>query len=64
MKDYAYRSTCALVALHKQHKRSFLATWQKATRTGIVLLRSTDPAYKSMEMLLRHPLKSSHGYKG
>lgn len=62
MKDYAYGGARALVALHDQHMRSFLATWQKVKSAGIVLPQTTDPAYKSMETLLRHPLKSSRGY--
>ena len=62
MKNYTYGGARALVALHEQHMRSFLVTWQKAKSIGIVLPQTTDPAYKSLETLLRHPLKSSRGY--
>ena len=62
MKDYAFAGARALVTLHDQHMRSFLATWKKAKTAGVILPQTTDPAYKSMETLLRHPLKSSRGY--
>jgi hypothetical protein len=62
MKDYTYAGARALVALHDQYMRSFLATWKKAKTAGVILPQTTDPAYKSMEALLRHPLKSSRGY--
>ncbi len=62
MKEYSYGGARALVALHEQHMRLFVETWQKAKKAGIVLPASSDPAYKSLETLLRHPLKSSRGY--
>jgi hypothetical protein len=62
MKEYAYGGARALVALHEQSIRSYLETWRKAKKAGIVLPETSDPAYKSMETLLRHPLKSSRGY--
>ena len=62
MKEYVYGGARALVALHEQRMRSFLETWRKAKTAGVVLPQTTDPAYKSMETLLRHPLKSSRGY--
>jgi hypothetical protein len=62
VKEYSYGGARALVALHEQHMRLFVETWQKAKKAGIVLPASSDPAYKSLETLLRHPLKSSRGY--
>ena len=62
MKEFSYGGARALIALHEQHMRSFLETWRKAKKAGITLPQTTDPAYKSMETLLRHPLKSSRGY--
>jgi hypothetical protein len=62
MNDFVYGGARALIALHEQHMRSFLETWKKAKKTGVVLPKTADPAYKSMETLLRHPLKSSRGY--
>jgi hypothetical protein len=62
MKEYSYGGARALVTLHEQHMRSFLETWRKAKKAGIVLPKSLDPSYKSLETLLRHPLKSSRGY--
>jgi len=60
--NYSYGGARALIALHEQHMRSFLKTWTRARKAGVTLPRTTDPAYKSMETLLRHPLKSSRGY--
>ena len=62
MKEYSYGGARALIALHEQHMRSFLETWRKAKKAGVTLPQTTDPSYKSMETLLRHPLKSSRGY--
>jgi len=62
MKEYAYSGARALIALHDQHMRSFLETWRKAKKAGIALPQTTDIDYKSIETLLRHPLKSSRGY--
>jgi hypothetical protein len=62
MKEYSYGGARALIALHEHHMRSFLETWQKAKKAGVTLPQTTDPSYKSMETLLRHPLKSSRGY--
>jgi uncharacterized damage-inducible protein DinB len=41
---------------------SFLETWQKAKKAGVILPQTTDPSYKSMETLLWHSLKASRGY--
>ena len=62
MKEYSYGGVRALVALHELHMRSFLETWRKAKKAGVMLPQTSDPSYKSMETLLRHPLKSSRGY--
>jgi uncharacterized damage-inducible protein DinB len=62
MKEYSYGGARALIALHEQHMRSYVETWRKAKKAGVRLPQTTDPAYKSMETLLRHPLNSSRGY--
>jgi len=62
MKEYSYGGARALIALHEQHLRSYVETWRKAKKAGVRLPQTTDPAYKSMETLLRHPLNSSRGY--
>jgi hypothetical protein len=62
MKEFAYGGARALIAMHEQRLRSFVDTWRKAKVAGITLPLTTDPAYISMEALLRHPLKSSRGY--
>jgi hypothetical protein len=61
-KEYSYGGARALIALHEYHMRSFLKTWQKAKKAGIILPHTEDPDYKSLETLLRHPLRSSRGY--
>ena len=62
MKEYTYGGARALIALHEKHMRSYLETWRNAKKAGVVLPQTDDPSYKSMETLLRHPLKSSRGY--
>jgi len=62
MNQYAYGGARALVSLHELHLHSFVETWKIAKHANIILPPTTDPAYKSMEALLRHPLKSSGGY--
>jgi hypothetical protein len=62
VKEYTYGGARALIALQEKHLRSFLDTWKKAKSAGITLPQTTDPSYKTMETLLRHPLKSSRGY--
>jgi len=62
MKEYSFGGARALIALHEQHMRSFLETWQKAKKAGVILPQTTDPSYKSMETLLWHSLKASRGY--
>ena len=62
MKEYYYGGARALIALHERRMRSYLETWRKAKKARVTLPQTTDPAYKSMETLLRHPFKSSRGY--
>lgn len=62
MNKYSYGGARALIALHEQHMRSYLETWRKAKKAGVVLPQTDDPSYKSLETLLRHSLKASRGY--
>jgi hypothetical protein len=62
MKEFSYGGARALTELHEKHMRSYLETWRKAKKAGITLPQTIDPAYESIETLLRHPLKSSRGY--
>lgn len=58
---YLYRGARAMVLLHEQHHRSFLATWQDAYRVGFQLPQTTDPDFQSLQLLLRHVLGASRG---
>jgi hypothetical protein len=62
IKNFKYGGARALIALHERHMRSLLDTWRRAKAVGAPLPQTTDPAYKSMETLLWHILKSSRGY--
>ena len=59
---YKYGGARALVALHERSMRSCLVTWKQAKHAGIALPQTTDPAYNSLEALLRHLLNASQGY--
>jgi hypothetical protein len=36
--------------------------WKKAKRLGVKLPASRDPAYRSLDLLMRHPLRACRGY--
>ena len=59
---YRSRAVRALVLLHEQHIRDFLVVWRKAQAASVVLPTTDDPAYASMEKLLRHVLNAARGY--
>ena len=62
--DLAYRSRAvrALVLLHEEHLRRFLVTWKRARAATVVLPTTADPAYVSLDTLLRHVLGAARGY--
>lgn len=62
--DLTYRSRAvrALVLLHEEHLRRFLVTWKEARAASVVLPKTDDPAYASLETLLRHVLGAARGY--
>lgn len=60
--DYAYRGARAMVLLHEEHMRAFLAAWRRAKAAGLVLVPTPDPSYASWEQLLTHVLDSARGY--
>jgi hypothetical protein len=61
-KTYIYVGARALVLLHEEHLRRFLEVWKRARVAGVVLPRTEDPSYASMEALLRHVLRAARGY--
>ena len=60
--NYKYRSARALVILHEQYLREFIATWKQAKEGGYTLPKTDDPDYASLELLLRHVLSSARNY--
>ncbi|MGE0432253.1 MAG: hypothetical protein AB7S36_08335 [Planctomycetota bacterium] len=59
---YRYRGARAMVLLHEQHLREFVATWRQAVAAGVRLPASDDPDYASLEHLLVHVLACARGY--
>ena len=60
--SYKYAGAHALVRLHERHVRSFLGTWRRAKAAAVILPSTEDPAYASLEALLRHVLSAARGY--
>lgn len=59
---YKYNGAKALVNLHEIHLKSFYKTWKEAKEIGVILPKTDDPYYKSLDTLLYHLLKSARGY--
>ena len=56
------RGVRALVMLQMDEMNRLFAVWKKARRLGVKLPATRDPAYQSMDLLMRHPLRSCRGY--
>jgi uncharacterized damage-inducible protein DinB len=50
------------VLLHDEHLRRFLVVWKRARGAAVVLPKTDDPAYASLETLLHHVLRAARGY--
>lgn len=48
--------------LHDEHLRRFLVVWKQARAASVVLLKTDDPAYVSLDTLLHHVLRAARGY--
>lgn len=48
--------------LHDDHLRRFLVVWKQAHAASVMLPKTDDPAYASLDTLLRHVLGASRGY--
>ena len=59
---YKSRAVRALVLLHDDHLRRFLVVWKQARAASVRLPQSEDPAYESLDTLLRHVLRAARGY--
>jgi hypothetical protein len=60
--SYQYQGARALVLLHEEQLRDFLAAWHRAAAAQLALPATTDPDYASLETLLRHVLACARGY--
>ena len=60
--DYVWGGARALVALHEQHLRAFVATWKEARRRGVVLPPTDDPTCVDLPAVLAHVLRAARGY--
>lgn len=56
------RGVRALVILQMDEMRKLYAVWRVAKRLGVKLPATKDPAYQSIDLLMRHPLRSCRGY--
>jgi len=56
------RGVRALVQLQMAEMNHLFLVWKKAKRVGVRLPRTKDPAYQSLDLLMRHPLRSCRGY--
>ena len=59
---FQYRGARALVILHEQYMREFLATWRQFVASGAVLPVTQDADYATPQTVLRHVLRASRGY--
>jgi hypothetical protein len=59
---YRSRAVRALVIMHEQQLRGFLATWNAARATPVRLPVTDDPSYVSLETLRHHVLGAARGY--
>ena len=60
--EFKYSGARSLVLLHEHYLRSFVLTWKQAKEKNISLPETDDPAYVSLEALLKHILRASRGY--
>jgi len=56
------RGVRALVLVQMDEMRQLFQVWKKAKRAGVKLPATSDPAYQSIDHLMRHPLRSCRGY--
>ena len=59
---YRYGAARTMVYLHGQYLQEFLDVWQVAEASKIVLPKTDDPNYVSIETLLNHVLRAARSY--
>ena len=60
--EFQSKAVLALVRLHELEMKRLLEVWKESRRRGVSLPETEDPDYKSLDHLLRHPLRASRGY--
>ena len=56
------RGVRALVRLQMREMDQLFIVWKRARRAGVKLPATRDPAYQSLDLLMRHPLRACRGY--
>src|SRR6185503_19146783 len=56
------RGVRALVLLQMVEMNRLFTVWKQAKRLGVKLPVTDDPSYQSLDLLMRHPLRSCRGY--
>ena len=62
LEHYSYRGARALVLMHERYMREFLAVWKQAKAVNVVLPKTEDSDYQSLEHVLAHVLRAARGY--
>lgn len=62
LKPYKYNGARSLVLLHEKYLKSFLSVWKTAKKLNVVLPKTDDQDYQSLETLLRHIFRAARGY--
>jgi len=62
LKEYNYNGARSLIFLHEKYLTSCLNTWSEAKKIGLVLPKTDDKNYESLDTLLRHLLRSARNY--
>jgi uncharacterized damage-inducible protein DinB len=60
--NYRHRGVRALVLLHEKELRALLPIWRKAKAAKVQLPSTTNPAYASLETVLRHALQAARSF--
>ena len=60
--NYRSRAVRALVLLHDENLRRFLHVWKQARAASVIPPVTEDPAYTSLDALLRHVFGAARGY--
>jgi len=62
LEEYNYNGARSLVLLHEKYLLSFLDIWKESKSLNIILPKTADLDYKSLDTLLHHLLRAARGY--